>query len=147
MVFQVYTFAAPTAGDQQFASAFDAAFPNTADRVDSSWRVYNAFDVVPNAWQTLALVDSYYPSPPGPKATLAVTMLLGGIRLYAQGHAYVQPNAAGTTGAVRINANYTENDPAHTAPELAAFLGQLGFQHGCDTYLTLLDAPSVQFQL
>jgi len=64
LVFQVYTYAAPTAGDQLFADAFNAAFPGTAPGVDSSWRVYNAYDVVPNAWQTIEDVAGYYPTRP-----------------------------------------------------------------------------------
>ena len=38
ILFPVFTFAAPTAGNTQFAAAFDAQFPN-------SWRYYNALDL------------------------------------------------------------------------------------------------------
>jgi hypothetical protein len=52
VTFQVHTFAAPTAGDADVAHAFDGAFPGTSPSADSSWRVENAYDVVPNAWQS-----------------------------------------------------------------------------------------------
>ncbi|HYA00164.1 MAG TPA: lipase family protein [Candidatus Binatia bacterium] len=146
VVFQVYTFAAPTAGDAAFATAFDKAFPGTAPGTDSSWRVFNAFDVVPHAWESLSTVKSFYPTPPGPVATLAVKLLLDGIEAYAGGNQYVQPNPAGSPGALQLNGDYDVHDPANTAPTFGAFMGQLGFQHGCNTYLQLLGAPQVTFQ-
>ena len=146
VTFQVYTFAAPTAGDAHFADAFDAAFGATDPGVDSSWRCVNAYDVVPHAWQSVELVAAYYPTPPGPAATLAIKMLLDGINACAAGHSYVQPNAAGTPGMVLINTQYAQFDATHTDHELSAFLGQLGFQHGCNTYLAGLEAPQLQFQ-
>ena len=136
-VFQVYTFAAPTAGDAQFASAFEAAFPGTDPAVNSSWRVYNDFDVVPNAWATLSRVETYYPSP-GAKATLPVTFLMDGIELYAGDTHYVQPDAAGSAGAMRLSDGYTLYDGTHVRATFNDLLAQLAFQRGTNTYLKLL---------
>lgn len=49
----VYTFAAPTAGNTEFASAFNSRFP-------SSWRYWNSQDVVPHAWESLPDIDGIY---------------------------------------------------------------------------------------
>lgn len=51
---QVYTYAAPSAGDQGFADAFNAMF-DAAATPPRAYRYYNTIDVVPNAWQTLTL--------------------------------------------------------------------------------------------
>lgn len=145
VIFQVYTFAAPTAGDAAFAQAFDDAFRYVSTTDNSSWRVVNAFDVVPNAWQTLqAVEDSYYP-PPGPAASYMVRLLIDGMGLAAADNAYVQPNQPGSGHAVVLNADYRLYDPGDTAGDLHAFLGQLAFQHGCNAYLHLLGAPLVKF--
>jgi Lipase (class 3) len=145
VIFQVYTFAAPTAGDAAFAQAFDIAFPNVATTDNSSWRVINAFDVVPNAWQTLETVEkTYYPAP-GPAASFMVKVLIDGMGFAAGGNAYVQPNQPAGGHAVVLNADYRLYDPGDTAGDLHAFLGQLAFQHGCSAYLQLLGAPLVKF--
>ena len=63
--FQVYTFAGPTAGLTDFAALFDSTFPSSGNDANSSWRVYNAWDIVPQAWEhdTLQEVLTWYPSP------------------------------------------------------------------------------------
>lgn len=56
-LFPVITFAAPTAGNHAFATAFDSSFPN-------SWRYYNAMDIVPMASSTISNMGNLYsPSP------------------------------------------------------------------------------------
>jgi hypothetical protein len=157
VVFQVYTFAAPTVGDQDFATAFDAAFPGTAGQSHSSWRVFNEYDVVPNAWQTLSAVkNNYYPNP-GPAATMTAKLMIDGIGTLAGFNKYVHPNAAGSANAVAINVGYKLFDSGHLgtdqhgfwgylANNTPAFLSQLYFQHGCNTYLSLLGATNVNLQ-
>jgi hypothetical protein len=146
VVFQVYTYAAPTAGTQTFADAFDAAFNGASSATNSSWRVVNAYDVVPNAWQSIDAVEAYYPNPPGPAATFTTKLLLRGVALLANGNAYVQPNRPGSGHAIVLNSDYRLYDPGDIAFDLNAFFGQLGYQHGCDTYLQLLGAPTVRFK-
>lgn len=146
--FQVHTFAAPTAGDGEFARAFDAAFPGTSPSADSSWRVYNAYDVVPNAWETLdTVVTTFYPTPPGPPATIEVRLIVLGLEAITSGNRYVQPGAAGSGNAVELNHDYRLYDPGDVAATTSAFLGQFAYQHGGNTYLQLLGAPLVTFQL
>jgi hypothetical protein len=50
------TFAAPTFGNQQFATLYDTTFPN-------SYRAVNTLDIVPMAFQNLAGVQQAYPKP------------------------------------------------------------------------------------
>jgi hypothetical protein len=51
-----YSFAAPTVGNQQFATYYDSTFPN-------SYRGVNTQDVVPMAWANLGTLLQQYPSP------------------------------------------------------------------------------------
>jgi hypothetical protein len=50
------TFAAPTFGNQQFATLYETTFPN-------AYRVVNTLDIVPMAFGNLADVQQSYPSP------------------------------------------------------------------------------------
>ena len=50
------TFAAPTFGNQQFATLFDTTFP-------TSYRAVNTLDVIPMAFDNLSGVQQAYPSP------------------------------------------------------------------------------------
>jgi len=52
-----FTYAAPTTGNQQFATLYDSVFP-------VSYRAVNTLDVVPMAWQNVDGVQRAYP-PPG----------------------------------------------------------------------------------
>jgi hypothetical protein len=131
--FQVYTFAAPTAGLQDFASLFAKTF------VTSSWRIYNIWDAVPNAWQTLSNIDSYYPG--GPLATSFVQKEVAKYQASLNGNAYVQP----ITTDVPINQQELR-DPKHIDNTTYDFLEQVAFQHNGNTYLTLLGAPTVTVQ-
>jgi triacylglycerol lipase len=47
------TFAAPTAGNPDFATCFDSTFP-------SSLRYFNSLDIVPLAWESLAAIKTIY---------------------------------------------------------------------------------------
>src|SRR5262249_52455086 len=67
-LFPVFTFAAPTAGNVQFATAFDNLFPN-------SWRYYNALDLIPMASVPLTVLGAalLYPSPAPQAGDITVT--------------------------------------------------------------------------
>ena len=58
----VCTFAAPSPGNSDFAEYYNRLFrvPGTAE-ASTAHRFYNSLDVVPNAWSSLPLVETYYP--------------------------------------------------------------------------------------
>jgi hypothetical protein len=128
--FQVYTFAAPTAGLKDFADLFARTFPT------NSWRVYNLLDVVPNAWQTLSRVTDFYPG--GPQATSFIKEQITKAQATTNGNAYVQP----VTHEVPLN-QQSLRDMNHIGNSTYDFIQQLGFQHDVNTYLILLEAPTV----
>ncbi|MEW6734520.1 MAG: lipase family protein [Acidobacteriota bacterium] len=128
--FQIYTFAAPTAGLDNFAKLFDTTFPN------NSWRVYNLWDVVPNAWQTLSNIDNFYPG--GPLATDYIKKEVAKLQDSTNGLAYTQP----TVNPVPLNQQELR-DMKYINNTTADFIKQLAFQHNGNTYLTLLGAPNI----
>lgn len=149
--FQVYTFAAPTAGDQAFAQQFAARFP-------AATCIYNYYDLVPYAWQSLAsiyndpLKKPFYPGPtasphgPGPTARLdnEIGQLIKGIAGKTKGNQYVQPPQK--TALNFPLQNYLPTYPPGSS-SMDQFLLQVGFQHSNNNYLNLLAAqplPSVE---
>lgn len=83
------TFAAPTAGNPAFASAFDSVF-------GSAVRYYNTLDVVPRIWTEdgLESIKSLYPGGPqcGPLCKAAVDRALS--LLQKRSLTYAQPSAS-----------------------------------------------------
>jgi hypothetical protein len=130
---RAYTFAAPTAGDAGFASAFDAAFPTAVC-------VWNKYDAVPNAWWNLVNgntgVDHFYPTP-GPAANLEVKELVKKINATAA-PGYTQPKAQAP-----LNSNYGVYDSGHVSSTTDDWLAQVAFQHDNNTYLGLLGAKKL----
>jgi hypothetical protein len=142
-----YTFAAPTAGDANFAAWFDTQFP-------SAQCVINKWDLVPNAWATLADlpahpgVNPFYPDGshhmpgPGPTATPAnsVGIIIGSVAAGTNNNTYVQP-----TQQPPLNAGssplFFDPYPMTAQTLVQMFEIQVGFQHANNTYLTLLGAP------
>ncbi len=53
---KVYTFAAPSPGDAGFQSYFNGLFVANG----MAFRIYDNLDAVPNAWTTLATIETYY---------------------------------------------------------------------------------------
>jgi hypothetical protein len=92
--------------------------------------------VVPNAWQTLSNVDKFYPG--GPQATSTVQNLIATAQATTNGNAYVQP----VTNEVQLNKQVLR-DMNHIANFTYDFFEQVGFQHDVNTYLILLEAPTV----
>jgi Lipase (class 3)/Quinohemoprotein amine dehydrogenase, alpha subunit domain III len=136
-VFQVYTFAAPTAGLTDFASTYDRVFSGNGIGGNSSWRIYNAWDAIPQAWQagTLSTLPSWYPAP-GPTPSDSDWLALEALQFLPAGQPYQQP----TVNVCQLN------DPDWQAADKnaqAGFGGEVAFQHDCNTYLTLLKAGNV----
>jgi len=116
-VFQVYTFAAPTAGDQSFATNFNSVFPaGDSHKLDIFpkpkpvfYGTWNRFDVVPNAWWNLVkpkdageladeddiifgykYAEDFFPKP-GPKSTVTVKEIIKHVASLTGTNVYVQP--------------------------------------------------------
>ncbi|WP_395680049.1 hypothetical protein [Inquilinus sp.] len=144
-----YTFAAPTSGDAAFAAWFDQQFPNAVC-------TYNKYDVVPNAWATLASLpidwqtNPFYPgrtnNPPGPGPTATpdndVGKQIASTAAGTKGNIYVQPTQQPPLNSGPSPTFLPSYPPTVTAP-MDQFKVQLGFQHASNTYLGLLNAPLV----
>ncbi|MGO4728038.1 MULTISPECIES: lipase family protein [unclassified Inquilinus] len=144
-----YTFAAPTAGDANFAAWFDSQFPGAVC-------TYNKYDLVPNAWATLAslpggfITHPFYPgsnsNPAGPGPTAEplneVGILIDTVAKETNGNTYVQPTQQAALNGGPSPLFLTPYPPAVTN-SLQQFELQVGFQHGGNTYLTLLGAPTI----
>jgi Lipase (class 3) len=141
--YQVYTFAAPTVGLSDFAKLFDTTFNGSDFNANSSWRVYNSWDLIPQCWApgTLSGLSSWYPRP-GPSQVPAVQAIIKGLQNRPKGLQYTQP----TVNPIPLNnpswaAAYM--DSGCTKETLEAFMCQVAFQHDNNTYLTLMGAKPV----
>jgi hypothetical protein len=56
----VYTIAAPSPGNADFAAYYNALFSVDPGH-STAFRFFNSLDVVPNAWASLSTVETYYP--------------------------------------------------------------------------------------
>ncbi|MDQ3813758.1 MAG: lipase family protein [Armatimonadota bacterium] len=120
---KTYTFAAPSAGNSNFATYYDNLFGANA------WRVYNKLDAVPNAWQTLNVITTYYT--PQPLCPLVFKGLIDLAADFTGSDQYTQPtNARELPGEV---------NPAHNTN----FVDQVEDQHSYDYYLQLLGAKPI----
>lgn len=114
-------FAGPTAGNQDFATFFNAQLGAVCDRI------YNTLDVVPLVWETdtmKQLPSLYLPSIRMP---LAEKLLVEFLEKIARG--YVQPNTGN-----RI--------PWDIQPEQKGYIAQAGVQH-LHSYPNLLGVPEL----
>lgn len=128
------TFAAPTAGNEAFAALFDALFP-------AAPRYYNRLDVVPMAWAGLDGVARLFPAP-GVRCPPAFgeTVRLVTKWLRRAGVSYAHPGR-GVELAGAPERLFVRMDP------VAAFTRELLRQHHPDSYLALLGAPCLPFEL
>ncbi|MCP3103994.1 lipase family protein [Myxococcus sp. K15C18031901] len=127
---QPLTFAAPTAGNPAFATAFTQVFPDAG-------RYFNALDVVPRAWTVdgLTSIKSLYPG--GPQCGLlcrsAVDRALD--TLEQNGLTYQQPGA-GTQLTGQL----------YSVGLLGAFEAEVDDQHRALYYMDLLGIPLATIQ-
>ena len=149
-LFPVLTFAAPTAGNQAFAEAYDASFPN-------SWRYYNAIDIVPKSADEVRSAGELYA--PAPEAS-AITVTYKGITVSLAeaigmiadaidaseiyyGSYYTQTNQA--RGTVALN-----DGPGpmlcllEGSDAIEQWFNQASCQHAGSNYLMLLGYPAVE---
>jgi len=122
---QPITFAAPTAGNPAFATAFTQVFPDAG-------RYFNSLDVVPRAWTAdgLASIKDLYPGGPqcGPLCKGAVDWALD--TLEKNGLTYQQPGA-GTQLTGQL----------YSVGLLGAFETEVDDQHRALYYMDLLGIP------
>jgi hypothetical protein len=128
--FQVYTFAAPTAGVKSFADAFQAAFTGTGP--NSAVQIVNPWDVVPRAWSELQdVVSDFFPSP-GPKMDEVTTLMYGMVMGLTNGQTYVQACAEQTS--CTSTSDYLDYLSSATDSSTQNFQLQSGYQHNVDLY-------------
>jgi acetyl esterase/lipase len=127
---QVYTYAAPSAGNSAFATGFNARLPN-------SYRYWNSLDAIPHAWETLLELEWIYsgigiPTPSWAKDTIdGLEIALAASEVYYNS-VYTQPNGAGTELTGTASSSST------------TFIAEVAYQHQCNIYLGLLGAPLIQ---
>lgn len=148
--FPVMTFAAPTAGNTQFAAMYDAMFPD-------SWRYYNTLDIIPRA-SVPATVSSigalYTPSPQASQISVTykgITVTLPevfnwvaegiGFTEKAYNSYYSQTNLG--RGSVPLTPGAQACAPDDKEPLVEQWFWKAGCEHGHETYLSLLGAKSV----
>jgi Lipase (class 3) len=114
-----YTFAAPSAGNADFVSYYQNAFPDAA-------RFYNSLDVVPTAWADIADLDAIYTPCSVETPDLIYAAVIGfEIAAWLADVSYAQP----ANKAVEL---------AGTCCPTKDWFAQAGYQHHTTTYMALL---------
>jgi hypothetical protein len=140
---EVYTIAAPSPGNADFAAYYNGLFATPLGR-NSAFRFFNSLDVVPNAWASLSTVETYYPP------LLSCPADITNIVRYAEkavGATYVQLGdlAAGSaielTGTLVTPFDRRRGRLGLNPFEDALFLWEAAQQHACTTYQALLETP------
>lgn len=137
---KVYTFAAPSAGNQAFATYYNNLFMNNG--VSTAYRVFNTLDVVPNGWATLNTVTTYYP--PLIPCPADVVSTINWAQTYIADDNYTQVGTAQEQSAVGL-AGKILFGPAGTTGAITPigdvlFGLEASWQHQGANYLNLLNA-------
>jgi hypothetical protein len=141
----IYTIAAPSPGNADFAAYYNTLFILQSGH-STAFRFYNSLDVVPNAWASLNTVETYYPplvSCPPDIARLisrAETAVAG---KYSQLGEVAVGSAVELSGTIitPFGANRGRLEP--NAFENALFLWEAAQQHACTTYQALLQTSLI----
>jgi hypothetical protein len=139
----VYTIAAPSPGNADFAAYYNALFTDQSAH-STAFRFFNSLDVVPNAWASLATVETYYP--PLVSCSSEITRLIGRAETAVAGK-YVQLGEVAVGSAVELSGTIVTPFGAYrgrleaNAFENALFLWEAAQQHACTTYQALLQTP------
>lgn len=117
------TFAAPTAGNNDYANYCQQRFGSLG------LRVYNDFDLVPRGWSDVGSIPDLYS--PTIACPLPLRLLFDSVYegLELSGADYTQPDPSLPLSSA-INLSWPD------------FCQQVAFQHSAQTYLTLLGAPN-----
>src|SRR5215475_1782203 len=136
----VYTIAAPSPGNADFAAYYNALFTDTSGG-STAFRFFNNLDVVPNAWASLATVETYYP--PLVACPPDITRIIGRAETAVAGN-YRQLGKVAVGSAIELSGTIITPSGAHrgrmepNAYENALFLWEAAQQHACTTYQVLL---------
>jgi Lipase (class 3) len=141
----VYTFAAPSAGNQDFVSYFDRLF-STATGAPTAYRVYNNLDIVPASWASLPRIARLYR--PAPRCSVRMRQLVA----WAQekvGTDYQQVGKRTRGSAVELHGQLTAPHALPLTPDRGSvlFFYEVGQQHATETYMQLLEAPAIPHTL
>ncbi len=139
----VYTIAAPSPGNADFAAYYNSLFTDQLGH-SAAFRFFNSLDVVPNAWASLATVETYYP--PLVSCPPDITRIIGRAETAVAGK-YTQVGDLATGSAIELSGTIIPPFGAHrgrqdpNAFENALFLWEAAQQHACTMYQALLETP------
>ena len=139
----VYTIAAPSPGNADFTDYYNALFTNQSGQ-STAFRFFNSLDVVPNAWASLATVETYYP--PLVPCPADIARIIGRAETAVTGK-YCQLGELAAGSAIELSGTLITPFGAHrgrlkaNAFENALFLWEAAQQHACTTYQALLQTP------
>jgi hypothetical protein len=139
----VYTIAAPSPGNEEFAPYYNALFiVQSGD--STAFRFFNSLDVVPNAWASLRTVETYYP--PLVSCPSDIKNIIGRAENAVAGK-YRQLGELAVGSAIKLPGTIIRPLGAHRGRmglnpfENALFLWEAAQQHACTTYQALLQTP------
>jgi hypothetical protein len=139
----VYTIAAPSPGNADFAAYYNTLFTDGSGR-STAFRFFNSLDVVPNAWASLPTIMTYYP--PLVSCPSAIHKIVARAET-AVGGKYCQLGEIAEGSAVELDGTIVTPLRAPQARaglnpfENALFLWEADQQHACTTYQMLLQTP------
>jgi triacylglycerol lipase len=142
-VISVYTIAAPSPGNAEFAAYHNTLFTDQFGD-STAFRFFNSLDVVPNAWASLATVETYYP--PLVPCPPDITRIIARAEEAVAGK-YTQVGDVATGSAIELSGTIITPFGAyrgHREPdafENARFLWETAQQHACTMYQALLETP------
>jgi hypothetical protein len=143
--FKVYTFAAPTAGNHDFADYFNRLFTDTTGG-NRAYRVYNDIDIVPASWAALPSIAASYT--PAPLCSERIRNLIARVEEIVRG-VYVHPGIVANGSARPLRGQLTASVDVPVTPDRGsvAFFYEVGQQHATDMYMRLLEAPVIPASL
>jgi triacylglycerol lipase len=139
----VYTVAAPSPGNEDFATYYNTMFTLQSGH-STAFRFFNSLDVVPNAWASLKMVETYYP--PLVSCPSDINNIIGRAEK-AVGAKYHQLGELAAGSAIELPGTVITPPSAHRGRpglnpfENALFLWEAAQQHACTTYQALLQMP------
>jgi hypothetical protein len=139
----IYTIAAPSPGNADFATYYNALFTDPSGH-SNAFRFFNSLDVVPNAWASLATVETYYP--PLISCPPDITRIIGRAETAVAGK-YTQLGDLATGSAIELSGTIIPPFGAYrgrqepSSFENALFLWEAAQQHACTIYQALLETP------